>query len=709
MKKILPLLIAVFTTVAAFGQNSAIHFDGIDDYIPITGHADLSGPDYITLETWIYVDNFNSSPCANCAPIIWHQANSYRFGTGNGAGLELQLNDGSATKTLAKSSGLNANKWHHIAGTFDGSEMKLYVDGVCTDSLAATFTIYYKNTSDDIWIVDPATGYGGVLDETRIWDYARSAAQIKQGMYRKYPPTTSGLLLQLSYEDGQPYQNNTSVTTVVDNTSLGNDGAPGNFAMKDSTSNFVIGRSFCDSTVYGKLSVKACDKYTAPSKKWFTSKPGTYSDTIMSVNGCDSVITITVDIIRASSATFNYLVCDSLMSPTGKVVYRKSGKYQEKIRNSVGCDSIMTINVVVTKKDTTFYSYDACYQAVTKGKGRTITSSGLYIDTFKAWGGCDSFVYHTVKIRKASFANRTLGFCNFVVCPTNKNKVFYADGIFYDTIVNKQGCDSIIAYNVVSASTNGVINMTTCKPVKSPSKKYNWTQSGQYKDTIFGGNKANCDSFITANIVFLTPIKTTLNETGCEFYISPSGKKITTSGTANDIILSKSGCDSIIYTINLTIVKIASTISRDWNTLSSESSTGAYQWLDCKKSFETISGETNKSYTPVGNGEFAVEITDGGCVDTSRCYVFAKTAVNSLESIEVSLKPNPNNGQFIIQSQRFLGDVELSIVNAQGQIVYQTFERDFKDKVIDLQLSAGIYQVQIVNIDGRFTGKIIVE
>jgi len=709
MKKILPLFIAVFTTVAAFGQNRAIHFDGIDDYIPITGHKDLSGPDYITLETWIYVDNFNSSPCANCAPIIWHQGNSYRFGTGNGAGLELQLNDGSATKTLAKSSGLNANKWHHIAGTFDGTEMKLYVDGVCNDSLAATFTISYKNTSDNIWIVDPATGYGGILDETRIWDYARSAAQIKQGMYRKYPPTTSGLLLQLSYEDGQPYQNNTSVTTVVDNTSLGNDGAPGNFAMKDSTSNFVIGRSFCDSTVYGKLSVKACDKYTAPSKKWFTSKPGTYSDTIMSVNGCDSVITITVDIIRASSATFNYLVCDSVMSPTGKVVYRKSGKYQEKIRNSVGCDSIMTINVVVTKKDTTFYTYDACYQVVTKGKGRTVTSSGLYIDTFKAWGGCDSFVYHTVKIRKASFSNRTLGFCKFVVCPTNKDKVFKAAGIYYDTIVNKVGCDSIIAYNVVSASTTGILDITTCKAIQSPSKKYTWNKSGQFKDTIIGGNKAGCDSFITANITFLTPLKTTLNETGCEFYLTPSGKKVTTSGTVNDIILSKSGCDSINYTINVTIVKIVSTISRDWNTLSADATTGTFQWLDCKKSYDIISGETNRTFTSSSSGEFAVEITQGSCKDTARCFVFARTAVEGLNVLNVSVKPNPNSGQFVIQTDRFLGDVELSIINAQGQIVYSAVEKDFKGKLVDLDLSAGIYQLQIINKDGRFAGKIVVE
>jgi hypothetical protein len=53
--------------------------------------------------------------------------------------------------------------------------------------------------------------------------------------------------------------------------------------------------------------------------------------------------------------------------------------------------------------------------------------------------------------------------------------------------------------------------------------------------------------------------------------------------------------------------------------------------------------------------------------------------------------------------------VELSIVNAQGQIVYQAFERDFKVKSIDLQLSAGIYQVQIVGAMGRFTGKLLVE
>ena len=215
--------------------------------------------------------------CGDCAPIIWHQGKAFRFGTGNGKIVHLQLFNSTTVVSLNSSTQITANAWNHIAGTFDGAKMKIYINGVCKDSSSSSFSISYSGTSD-VWIADPATGYNGTLEETRIWDYARSEAQIKEGMYRKYPTNQSGLMLQYSYEDGVPYKVNTSVSSIVDNSSFANKGGAKNFRMTDSTSNFVLGRSFCDTIAYAKFSLNRCVSYQLPSKKKTVSKSGVYQE-----------------------------------------------------------------------------------------------------------------------------------------------------------------------------------------------------------------------------------------------------------------------------------------------------------------------------------------------------------------------------------------------------------------------------------------------
>ncbi len=96
---------------------------------------------------------------------------------------------------------------------------------------------------------------------------------------------SKGLLLQYSYEDGDPYKDNTKVSSVSDQSSLGNKGSLENFDLKDSASNFVIGLAYCDSTVYGSTSATACEQYRLPSGKRMVYKSGTYNDTIRSYQG----------------------------------------------------------------------------------------------------------------------------------------------------------------------------------------------------------------------------------------------------------------------------------------------------------------------------------------------------------------------------------------------------------------------------------------
>ena len=710
MKKILPIIAFLFSTTQAFSQLVALNFDGVNDQVVVSGTSSLS-PTQITLETWMYAKSFSSSPCADCAPIIWHQGKGYRFGTGNGAGVDVQFFDGSSTTTLTSVMTLSTNAWHHLAVTYDSAMIRMYVDGSLTDSLATTFTLSYSSKGADVWIVDPATGYGGTLEETRIWNYARNFKEIREGMFKTYKSGTAGLMLQLSYDEGIAYKNNTTIAKLKDGSGNSNTSTLTNFRLQDSTSNFVLGRSYCDTVAYSKYSITRCSKYVLPSKKKTITKSGTFQDTIKSWRGCDSVMTIKITINQPTSSGIKVSACDSFVNPNNGAVYRKSGTYKATIFNKAGCDSSIAYFVTIGNKDTNFIYYNECLKA-TLSNGTTVTKSGTYVDKFKTYLGCDSFDYHIVNITKPTTAKRTLKLCKFIICPTNSSLVFKKPGVYYDTIKNVAGCDSAIEYTIVTASTSGTISPIACNSYKSPSGNYTYTTSGTYYDTLFSQNKAGCDSFITINLKMSTATKLSLSPVACRSYKVPSGAQVvTTSKTVKDYIKGYKGCDSIEYTINVTINNANVGTTRSVNTLSATTTNSAatFQWLDCNNGMAKIAGATNKDFTPSQDGKFALAVTENSCTDTSACITFAVNGLTEIPANLLKLTPNPSSGAFVLNCLSPLHDVNISLVNIQGQIGQTWSIRELKQQEFNVHVSAGVWYLKISAKEGQQVIPVIFE
>ncbi|MFZ0033784.1 MAG: LamG domain-containing protein, partial [Sedimentisphaerales bacterium] len=72
------------------------------------------------------------------------------------------------------------NVWHHVAGTYDGNEVKLYIDGVLKATTAHSGTIGTNTYNVNIGTNSqyPERLYNGLIDDVRIYDKALSQAEI---------------------------------------------------------------------------------------------------------------------------------------------------------------------------------------------------------------------------------------------------------------------------------------------------------------------------------------------------------------------------------------------------------------------------------------------------------------------------------------------------------------------------------------------------
>lgn len=73
---------------------------------------------------------------------------------------------------------------------------------------------------------------------------------------------------------------------------------------------------------------------------------GTYTASFINSNGCDSIVTLNLSFLQATSGSETIIGCGSVTSNSG-TIYTTSGVYTETFMNAVGCDSIATINVTV--------------------------------------------------------------------------------------------------------------------------------------------------------------------------------------------------------------------------------------------------------------------------------------------------------------------------------------------------------------------------
>lgn len=166
-------------------------------------------------------------------------------------------------------------------------------------------------------------------------------------------------------------------------------------------------------------------------------------------------------------------------------------------------------------------------------------------------------------------------------------------------------------------------------------------------------------------------------------------------------------CDSLVdFKLKVNPIDTSVTINRP--SLMSNDSISTYRWLNCDSALAVIPGETSRLFVPEKDGFYAVEVTNGNCVDTSSCKEVIGIGIKERNFYDaVSISPNPSKGQFTIESvSEPIKRVRL--YNLSGQLITESDE--LNDYIIDYNVyeSIGIYFLEIENVNGlRVLKKII--
>lgn len=106
------------------------------------------------------------------------------------------------------------------------------------------------------------------------------------------------------------------------------------------------------------FATSACSTYTVPSGDETYTTSGIYMDTIPNAALCDSVLTINLTILQPTTNTISPSACTQYTVPSGDETYMASGTYMDTIPNSLGCDSVLTINLTIVTSITYYADTD---------------------------------------------------------------------------------------------------------------------------------------------------------------------------------------------------------------------------------------------------------------------------------------------------------------------------------------------------------------
>jgi len=350
-----------------------------------------------------------------------------------------------------------------------------------------------------------------------------------------------------------PVQTSTATATICAGDTLD---VNGRSLTEAGVYDFILtGENGCDSTVTLTLSVlptsatslqaTICKGETYDFNGDTLAAPGIYTQTLPAANGCDSTLTLTLTVLPTSATLLEATICDNEALDFNGDTLTTAGTYLYTFAAQNGCDSTVTLTLNVLPTSSDIVDAAICAGEIYVFNNDTLRTTGHYTYLFAAANGCDSTVTLVLDVLPAPATALADTICDTYAYPFNGQNLTMP-GIYEAILTAANGCDSTVTLtlSVLPVQTSS-FSVSTCAGTPYVFNNQALTQSGSF-DFILGGANG-CDSTVTVNLTVLPVPQTSVEASICagDFY-EYDGDTLSTAGAYTFKYVAANGCDSVV-------------------------------------------------------------------------------------------------------------------------------------------------------------------
>jgi gliding motility-associated-like protein len=309
--------------------------------------------------------------------------------------------------------------------------------------------------------------------------------------------------------------------------------------------NVNLGVTACTPSVNTLPSKVICTGQSVTLNGKTYNQTGIYSDTIKRCYPeCDSIIKLNLAVVDAFRVNKDTTICFGNTFKVGNKTYSQTGIYKDTIKIAGNCDSIITLNLKVNPIIVTPQSFTICDIENVKVLNKTYNQTGIYRDTFKTADNCTNVIVTTLTVNPTYTSGQTVEICPNSSYTIGTNTYTQA-GVYQDVLKTIKGCDSIVTTTIrIESASSRTQPIKLCEGQSYSINNHKYERTGIYRDTF--RTPQGCDSIVVTDLT-INPIYVSVKDTTiCQGGFYKIGTKIyNQAGTYRDTLPTITNCDSI--------------------------------------------------------------------------------------------------------------------------------------------------------------------
>ncbi len=321
----------------------------------------------------------------------------------------------------------------------------------------------------------------------------------------------------------------------------------------------LVSKSDCDSIVTMTLAVmqdvmtdvsyEVCEGQEVVVNNQSYIEAGQYSQMLTASNGCDSLINISITNSPSVSGQVGFEICEGDEIQVNNEVYNAAGTYTQTLISQMGCDSILTVNVSTFPPMSGSSTFTLCPGESVMIMGESFSTPGVFSQTTIDQNGCPAAMTIIIENFVVEELSEEYEFC--------LGESITIDGVEYDQpgqyqveALDQQGCETVLNLNIVGLpGANTDVSFGICDGDEVTVNNETYTLPGSYIQTFDAVN--GCDSMLHILVAALEDASFE------DFYeicwgdtLEVNGQSYTETGLYPQTFTAANGCDSI-FTVNL--------------------------------------------------------------------------------------------------------------------------------------------------------------